>query len=197
MLKETRLLTKPDMPAAGERHVQRRYCGGQRGWERTRSYIGTSRRVPLSSHFLWFVVRRMDLQLVRELRNSIRDCSERGLVVAGKWYIVALHRMNLTLKAHHPSGLPSFISRYHSTNETRLLLIHEPDSPPRHPHARTRLALRLYSPAHQRKLLDRLSHLGTTKPPPSHPRIKNAKPSSSRPKKLHFLQPSRILHPKT
>lgn len=34
----------------------------------------------------------MDLQLVRELRNSIKDCSERGLVVAGKWYIAALHR---------------------------------------------------------------------------------------------------------
>ncbi|KAN0091102.1 hypothetical protein V8E55_004668 [Tylopilus felleus] len=27
----------------------------------------------------------MDLQLARELRNSIKDCSERGLVVAGKW----------------------------------------------------------------------------------------------------------------
>ncbi|KAF8554160.1 TPR-like protein [Imleria badia] len=27
----------------------------------------------------------MDLQLVRELRNSIKDCSERGLVAAGKW----------------------------------------------------------------------------------------------------------------
>ncbi|KAI9569620.1 hypothetical protein HD554DRAFT_2089548 [Boletus coccyginus] len=27
----------------------------------------------------------MDLQLVRELRNSIKDCSDRGLIVAAKW----------------------------------------------------------------------------------------------------------------
>jgi hypothetical protein len=109
---------------------------------RTRHWA--SRRVPLSR---FGVVRcDMDLQLVRELRNSIKDCSERGLVVAGKWYITAFHRTNITLKVHHESGLPSFTSRYHNTNETCLLLIQEPDFPPQHPHARAHLALRFHLP---------------------------------------------------
>lgn len=90
------------------------------------------------------VVRDMDLQLVRELRSSIKDCSERGLVVAGKWYITALHRTNLTLKIHHTSGPPSFISRYRSTNETRLLMIHDPRSQPQRLPASAHLALRLH-----------------------------------------------------
>lgn len=90
----------------------------------------------------------MDPQLVRELRNSIKDCSERGLVVAGKWYITALHLTNLTLKVHHELGLPSFISRYHNTNETRLLLIQDPGFLPQHPHACAPLALRLHLPPH-------------------------------------------------
>lgn len=138
----------------------------------------------------------MDLQLVRELRHSIKDCSERGLVVAGKWYIAALHRTNLTLKVHHALGLPSFIFRYHSTNEMRLLLIQEPDSRPQHLRARIHLALHLRLPPHQLNLLDRLSYPGATQHPLSYLRIKNAKLSLSGPRKLFFSQPSRTLHPK-
>lgn len=50
-----------------------------------------------ANHLLQF---DMDLQLVRELRDSIKDCSDRGLVVAGKWYTTALRRTDLTLKTH-------------------------------------------------------------------------------------------------
>lgn len=133
----------------------------------------------------------MDLQLVRELRNSIKDCSERGLVVAGKWYITTLHHTNLTLKIHHALGLPSFISRYHNTNETRLLRIQEQDFRPQHLHAPTHLAPRLHLPPHQQELLDQFA-----KYPLSHPQVKNAKASLNRQTKRLFLPPSRMLHPK-
>lgn len=113
-------------------------------WEHASTGSGTRQVHRVVFHFL----ADMDLQLVRELRNSIKDCSERGLAVAGKWYITALHRTNLTLKVHHELGLPSFISRYHNTNETRLLLVQEPNFPPQHPPARAPLALRLHLQPH-------------------------------------------------
>lgn len=152
-----------------------------------------ARRV--ACHFALSV--NMDLQLVRELRNSIKDCSDRGLIVAAKWYITALRRTNPALKLHRALGLPSFISRYHNTNEMRLLPIQKPDFRPQHPHARAHPALRLHLPPHHTWLLDRLSHLGATNPAPSHPRVKNGKQSLSWQRKLLFLRPSRMLHPKT
>lgn len=148
--------------------------------------------------FKFGVVRDMDLQLVRELRNSIKDCSERGLAVAGKWYIATFHHPNLTLKAHpNASGLPSFISRYRNTSGTRLLMIQDLDSRPQRLSARAHLALRLRLPPHQHRLSHRLLHPRITKAPPSHPRVKNARLSLSRPKKPLFLQPSHMSRLKT